>query len=120
MQRLEAASGGAWRPSPGSVYPTLQLLQDEGLVTSREVDGTRVYTITDAGRTEAERRTAEAGSPWAEEEAWPLPGQLLNGAAGVVQAARQIAKSGTEAQMQRAIELVRGTRKQLYQILAED
>lgn len=61
-----AACDGAWRPSPGSVYPTFQMLEDEGLVRSEEREGKRVVEITDAGRTEAERRTEEAGgSPWA-------------------------------------------------------
>src|SRR6187549_3195421 len=61
MQRLEEKTGGAWRPSPGSVYPTLQLLEDEGLVRSTERDGKRVYEITDAGRAEAQRRAEAAG-----------------------------------------------------------
>src|SRR5262245_59324577 len=65
MQALEEKSGGAWRPSPGSVYPTLQLLEDEGLVRSFERDGKRIYEITDAGREEATRRVDEAGgTPW--------------------------------------------------------
>ena len=50
ITELESRSGGVWRPSPGSVYPTLQLLEDEDLVTSQEVGGKRVYSITDAGR----------------------------------------------------------------------
>ena len=63
IRELEQRSGGAWRPSPGSIYPTLQLLEDEGLVTSEERDGKRVYTITDAGRAELEeRRERGAGS----------------------------------------------------------
>src|SRR4029077_20476671 len=56
MQNLEDKSGGAWRPSPGSVYSTLQLLEDEGLVRSTERDGKRVFEITDAGRAEAADR----------------------------------------------------------------
>ena len=63
MQKLEDKTGGAWRPSPGSVYPTLQLLEDEGLVRSSERDGKRVFEITDAGRAEADARVAEAGGP---------------------------------------------------------
>src|SRR6266545_6020465 len=65
IRELEQRSGGAWRPSPGSIYPTLQLLEDEGLVTSQEQDGKRVYTINDAGRAELEeRRERGAGDPW--------------------------------------------------------
>jgi DNA-binding PadR family transcriptional regulator len=50
MQALEEESGGWYKPSPGSVYPTLQMLEDEGLVVSREADGKKVYEITDNGR----------------------------------------------------------------------
>src|SRR6266478_6069413 len=65
MQKLEDKTGGAWRPSPGSVYPTLQLLEDEGLVRSTERDGKRVFEITDAGRAEAtERIEQDGGPPW--------------------------------------------------------
>src|SRR5215210_2526495 len=56
MQNLEDKTGGAWRPSPGSVYPTLQLLEDEGLVRSTERDGKRVFEITEPGRTESVER----------------------------------------------------------------
>ena len=65
MSRLQDKSGGMWRPSAGSVYPTLQQLEDEGLVTSADTDGKRVYTVTADGTAEAERRLAEAGGePW--------------------------------------------------------
>src|SRR5690349_8967902 len=65
MQALEDKTEGTWRPSPGSVYPTLQLLEDEGLVTSSERDGKRVFEITPDGRAEANRRIEEAGgTPW--------------------------------------------------------
>jgi hypothetical protein len=62
-QKLEDKTGGAWRPSPGSVYPTLQLLEDEGLVRSTERDGKRVFEITDAGRAEATERIEQDGGP---------------------------------------------------------
>src|SRR5262245_10929630 len=58
IQELEARSGGRWRPSAGSVYPTLQQLADEGLVTGEEVDGRRTYTLTDAGRKAAAETTS--------------------------------------------------------------
>ncbi len=53
IQELEVQSGGRWRPSAGSVYPTLQQLSDEGLVTGSEIDGRRTYTLTDAGQAAA-------------------------------------------------------------------
>ena len=60
MRRLDEMSGGLWRPSPGSVYPHLQMLEDEGLVRSSDVDGSRTYTLTESGRAEAENATL----PW--------------------------------------------------------
>ena len=121
MQRLEEKSAGAWRPSPGSVYPTLQMLEDEGLVRSTERDGKRVFELTDAGRAELGRRTDEAGGPpWASERASAPYGQLRESVMQVMAATRQIAHNGNEAQMTRAVEIVRNARKQLYGILAED
>src|SRR5579875_885971 len=71
MKALEEKSGGFYTPSPGSIYPTLQMLEDRGFVTSREVEGKRVYSITDAGRSMlAERQSDEegfAGPPWMRE-----------------------------------------------------
>ena len=49
MQALEEESGGGYKPSPGSIYPTLQMLEDEGLLTSREEDGKKIYSITEEG-----------------------------------------------------------------------
>jgi DNA-binding PadR family transcriptional regulator len=53
MRRLQEMSGGLWRPSPGSVYPHLQMVEDEGLVSSSEVEGSRTFTLTETGRAEA-------------------------------------------------------------------
>src|SRR5919199_6125988 len=64
IQELESRTGGVWRPSPGSVYPTLQLLEDEGLITSEESGGRRRFSLTDEGRAEAQRETE--APPWAE------------------------------------------------------
>jgi DNA-binding PadR family transcriptional regulator len=66
IQELSRRSGGAWTPSPGSIYPTLQMLEDEGLVKSRQsADGKRLFELTDEGRVEAARAT-DAGHPWEE------------------------------------------------------
>ncbi len=68
MKALEEKTGGFYTPSPGSIYPTLQMLEDGGMVTSAEVEGKKVYTITDAGRASlAERQSAQegfVGPPW--------------------------------------------------------
>jgi DNA-binding PadR family transcriptional regulator len=122
MQRLEDKSDNAWRPSPGSVYPTLQMLEDEGLVRSSERDGKRVFALTDVGRAESERRTEEAGGPpWAISGRSNTPfGQLREAVMQVHVAARQIMHAGDDTQVERAAEIVRDARKQLYRLLADD
>ena len=114
MRRLEERSGGAWRPSPGSVYPTLQMLEDEGLVRSREEEGTRVYELTDAGRTEA---TSPACGPQGAD-----PGELRAIREAMVDtraAVRQILMSGRPHQIEKATEVLQQARRSLYQLLAE-
>src|SRR3954470_24553684 len=64
MQELEERSGGMWRPSPGSVYPALQLLADEGLVRGESREGSTVYELTDAGRKHLEENREQFGTPW--------------------------------------------------------
>jgi DNA-binding PadR family transcriptional regulator len=120
IQRLEEKSGG-WRPSPGSMYPTLQLLEDEDLVQSRDQEGKKVFELTDAGRAEAERRIEEAGgAPW-DRERGPLPSRDLRDAVGQTFAAfKQIGAVGSPAQVDRAVAVLKETRRQLYQILSED
>jgi DNA-binding PadR family transcriptional regulator len=119
ISRLEEKSGGRWRPSPGSVYPTLQMLEDEGLVRSEVRDGKRVYELTDAGRAEAASR-AEAGAPW---EAGPNAAALFALRRATVQlqvATRQVAHLGDPAQLERARAAVRQANQELYRILSED
>src|SRR4029078_2818186 len=64
IRELEERTGGAWVPSAGSIYPTLQLLEDEGLIAGEEIDGKRRFTLTDAGRTAVAER--EGPAPWDE------------------------------------------------------
>ena len=121
MQRLEEKSGGAWRPSPGSVYPTLQMLEDEGLVRSVERDDKRVYEITDAGKAEFERRSAEAGgAPWEGERSGSPRGQLKDNFAQIALGMRQLMHHGTDEQVAKALDILRDARKRIYGILAED
>jgi DNA-binding PadR family transcriptional regulator len=122
MQTIEERSGGRWRPSPGSVYPTLAQLEDEGLVRSTEAEGARRFEITDAGREHLESRSAER-DPWepadedSSEHALTELGPLV---IQIGKAAWQVASVGDEAQRARAIELLAETRRALYRILAED
>jgi DNA-binding PadR family transcriptional regulator len=122
IQRLEEKSDGAWRPSPGSVYPTLQLLDDEGLVTARERDGKRTFEITDAGKAEAASRVEDAGgTPWELAGRGGRPSGELRGEIGnLMLAARQIAGAASKEQTERAVAILKDARKQLYAILAED
>ena len=120
MQRIEDKSGGAWRPSPGSVYPSLQLLEDEGLVRATDRDGKRIYEITDTGRAEAERRIEESGgAPWADAGRGTGVGRLFGALRQVALAARQVARAGTPAQVDQAAEIMEDTRRRLYQLLIE-
>jgi DNA-binding PadR family transcriptional regulator len=122
MRRLEDNSGGAWRPSAGSIYPTLQQLEDEGLVTSAHSDGKRVYTLTDAGVAEAERRAEEGGAEpwWVVGEGGVHPGYLFRAIGGLGLAAKQVVKAGTAQQVKRAIDVVDRARRELYGLLAAD
>ncbi|HTT86048.1 MAG TPA: PadR family transcriptional regulator [Acidimicrobiales bacterium] len=120
--RLEEKSGGVWRPSPGSVYPTLQLFEDEGLVKVEERDGKRVFALTDAGTTEASERAERYGAtPW-ESGTGDLPPQraLWKALAQLVGAMRQVSQTADAAQVERATTAVRGATKELYQILSDD
>ena len=118
MQELRERSGGAWSPSAGSIYPTLQQLEDEGLVKAEERDGRRVFTLTDQGRAEATRAT-QAGSPW--DTARGREAMDYRAIAGqVMQAAMQVGQVGSPAAIARARELLIATRRDLYQLLATD
>ncbi len=117
MRRLEELSGGLWRPSPGSVYPHLQMLEDEGLVQSADVEGSRTYTLTDTGRAEAEK----ASLPWqAADESDDEVRALRLGVGQLMSAAKQLAGDGEKSQIERGIAVIQKARKELYQILAED
>ena len=117
IQLLEAQSGGRWRPSAGSVYPTLQQLADEGLVTSEEVDGRRTYTLTDAGRETA----ADAPAPpnWRDldreddEDLRKLGMQLI-------QAVMQVQQVGSAHARQETNRVLADARRRIYRLLAED
>src|SRR3984885_13798145 len=64
MQEVQERSDGAWRPSPGSVYPALQQLGDEGLIRSEEVDGRKLFRLTDEGLVKVKERDPEQPAPW--------------------------------------------------------
>jgi DNA-binding PadR family transcriptional regulator len=121
MQTIEERSDARWRPSPGSVYPTLSQLEDEGLIRSTESEGARKFEITDAGREHLETR-AEEPAPWelGEDEGDNGLSELGSQITQIARAAAQVAKVGDERQRTRAGELLAETRRSLYRILAED
>jgi DNA-binding PadR family transcriptional regulator len=120
IQELESRTGGVWRPSPGSVYPTLQLLEDENLITGEEVEGRKRFALTEAGRAEAERHAQRA--PWEEatEGIAPVAFGLRNAIFQVGEAAWTVASAGTEAQQAKALEVLNESRRRLYAILAAE
>jgi len=119
IQELEERTGGRWTPSAGSIYPTLQLLEDEGLVTAEEVDGRKVFSLTDSGKEAAPDRT-EGARPWeqgdedsprfvARKEMFKLMG-----------AAKQLARTDDDEQLTKAAEILKDARRKLYGLLAEE
>ena len=63
ISEFEERTGGRWRPSPGSVYPTLAQLEDEGLVRAIDDDGKKRYEITDAGRSWLDEHAGDDQAP---------------------------------------------------------
>ena len=122
MQELESRSGGVWRPSPGSVYPALQLLEDEGLLKSEARDGGNVFELTDSGKTHVEENRERFGSPWQQAGAGVPEGvrELGGLMAQVGIAVRQVMHAGTEAQVAAAAQVLTETRRSLYRVLADD
>jgi DNA-binding PadR family transcriptional regulator len=122
MQEIEERSDGVWRPSPGSVYPALQQLEDEGLVRVEQGEGGKAYALTDAGRAHVDERRDQLGAPWDAvkgdlgEGAWDLMAPMRQ----IGMALFQLMHSGTEAQQAEAKEVLSETRRALYRILAED
>jgi DNA-binding PadR family transcriptional regulator len=122
IQQITERSGGGWRPSPGSVYPALQLLEDQGLVQSDQAEGRRVYHLTESGRAYVQEHQAELAATWTavtetvDEGAHELRGLLDQ----VGTALRQVAQVGTVAQVAAAKELLIATRRRLYGILADE
>ncbi|MEN3358184.1 MAG: hypothetical protein V7637_2166 [Mycobacteriales bacterium] len=122
INELAERSNGAWRPSPGSVYPILQQLQDEALVRIEETDGRRVVHLTDVGRVYVETHQDELSAPWEavgsqpDEQTW----ELMNAVRAVTGAAWQVAQVGDTTDVRRATQMLTDMRRRLYGILAGD
>ncbi|MPZ96750.1 MAG: PadR family transcriptional regulator, partial [Propionibacteriales bacterium] len=122
IREIAQRSAGDWRASPGSVYPTLSQLEDEGLVRAEESSGRRVFQLTAKGRREATDRAEEFAALWQPAEGSDVDGMRELG--GLVfqvgAAAMQVASAGTEDQRERAAELLEQARRDLYKLLADE
>ncbi|SDQ22608.1 PadR family transcriptional regulator [Microbacterium sp. cf332] len=119
IHEIDDRSGGSWKPSAGSVYPTLQLLADEGLISAEESNGRKTYSLTEAGRAAA-AESGEKPAPWegtsrdhSRVTALPKAGVEL------AQAAAQVGRSGSPEQVQQAVEILDDARRKLYALLAQ-
>jgi DNA-binding PadR family transcriptional regulator len=121
MQDIEERSGGVWRPSPGSVYPVLQQLEDEALVHTIEADGRKQYELTDAGRKFVAERDEALPPPWEEmtgnvSDDMRTVGNLIR---EVALASSQVLRAGSPPQIAEASKVLAETRRSLYRILAD-
>lgn len=122
MQEIEERSAGAWRPSPGSVYPVLQQLEDEGLVHADESGERKLMQLTDTGRKYVAERRETLGTPWdtaaagVSEEMMELRTLIWQVGAAV----REVVGSGTDDQHAKARDVLADARRALYRILAGD
>jgi DNA-binding PadR family transcriptional regulator len=121
MQEVEERSDGVWRPSPGSVYPALAQLEDEGLIRSEELDGRKAFQLTDAGRAHIEERDPNRPAPWEQ-----MSGDLSSGAVQLGKIMRevsfafmQVMHTGSEDQQEQARKALADVRRILYRILAD-
>jgi DNA-binding PadR family transcriptional regulator len=121
MQEVEERSDGVWRPSPGSVYPALQQLEDEGLIRSEETEGRKLFALTEEGRTYVQERGEEGLAPWKQmsgdvsDEVFELRSVIRE----VWHAFAQIMRTGSEAQLAQARKVLATARRDLYRILAD-
>ncbi|MFI6275667.1 PadR family transcriptional regulator [Streptomyces sp. NPDC050988] len=120
IQEIAERSGGAWKPSPGSVYPTLQLLEDEGLIASATEGGKKLFSLTDAGRVAADDGP---DAPW--EDAgrgvdWEALSDIRQAGFGLMEAFGQVWKTGSKEQREKALTVINDARKKLYLILADE
>src|SRR3954451_4288094 len=120
MQEIEARSEGEWRPSPGSVYPALSQLEDEGLVRPEGEGNGRVYGLTETGRTYVDEHREELVEPWANLGGGGADKDLRRALGELAGAAMMVARSGDQAHAEQALAILTDARKALYRLLAED
>ncbi len=125
IQQITERSGGAWRPSPGSVYPTVQQLEDEGLLQTVDSQGRRSLRLTTAGEEYVGEHADELAAVWAPFEDSDDDGErselgdLRQEIGQVMGAVWQVVTTGSDSQRQAAVEALVATRRRLYGILAD-
>lgn len=122
MQEIDERSGGIWRPSPGSVYPALSQLEDEGLVSAEREQGRKTFSLTDEGTAHVKENREKLGEPWAglAPEVSESAATFRNQAESLVDAVRQVGRVGDDAAAEAASEVLAEARRKLYAILAEE
>jgi DNA-binding PadR family transcriptional regulator len=123
MQELEQRSRGSWRPSPGAVYPALQQLEDEGLVSAETSSGGRTFSLTDQGRKYVQEHPDEFAAPWeaanqttGDDSVLGLFAELKHIAAATI----QVVHAGSGSQILEAQKILNQARRALYRLLADD
>jgi DNA-binding PadR family transcriptional regulator len=121
MQEVQERSEGAWRPSPGSVYPALAQLEDEGLIRSEEIDGRKAYRLTVDGLAQVEERDPERPAPWEQigGDTPPKAVELGKIMREVAFAFMRVMRTGSESQQEQARKVLADVRRELYRILGE-
>lgn len=120
IREISERTHGKWKPSAGSVYPTLQMLADEGVVTTEMSQDRKVYSLTDEGRDEA--TAAAASAPWEHSTGFDTSSMGAVPKAGIelAQAVAQVVRTGSSEQHKQAAEVLNETRRKIYSILAQD
>jgi DNA-binding PadR family transcriptional regulator len=121
IQEISERSGGSWKPSPGSVYPTVSQLADEGLVHTEKESGRTVVHLTDEGKRYTEEHAAELDAVWSQVEAGADDGfaDLRTAGRGLAGAVAQVAQVGSYEQVTQATSVLDEARRRLYLLLAE-
>ena len=122
ITELEARSAGRWRPSPGSIYPALRRMEEQGLLTAEELDEKRVFSLTALGREARDGVDVDAGADPTPDR-WREPGDahgaLRSVPSEIVGQARQLRRFGSPEQVERAAALLEEVKRELYAILAD-
>lgn len=120
IKAIHAKSDGAWRPSPGSVYPTLQQLVDEGLIAPTSTGPRAEYELTDEGRAHVAENADEIAAAWSQSRnPWKEQGELLTAARKLAGVVRQVSTEGTPEQRSAATAKLDALRRELYRMLGE-